>query len=104
MENGIGLSNMVAALRHELEAAQVESEKKRLRFEVEDIELELQIVAEDLTKSGLGIKFWILNPSVEASEKRISTQKLRLKLKVTDSGSGSDAHESPVTISGKVSD
>ena len=104
METKIGLSDMVTALRRELEDAQKKSEQERLRFTVEDIELELQIIAENTDKASLGIKFWVLNSSLEAAEKNVTTQALRLKLKVSDTSGDQDNPKTPVEIKGVVSD
>ncbi len=80
MEN-IELSEMIGQLREELLTARAKSEGSDLKFQIEDIEIELQIVT---TKTGgvkSGVKFWVVNAEANANASQASTQKLKLKLK-----------------------
>jgi hypothetical protein len=104
MNKKIGLSEMITVLRQELEEAQEKSAEERLRFTLEDIELELQIIAEESNKYAAGFQFWVFNPSVEDSDKDVRAQTLRLRLKVSDNGGDPDSPKRPVTIHGEVSD
>lgn len=100
MQSKIGLSEMVAALRQELAMAQTQAKGESLRFTVEDIELELQIATEKSDKVVSGVKFWVVNSSLDLEDKTVRTQKLRLKLKVTDY---EDGPGKPPEIAGEVS-
>ena len=77
----IELSEMLGQLREELLKARGQSEDSELKFQVEDIEIELQIVT---TKTGgvkSGVKFWVVNAEANANASQAKTQKLKLKLK-----------------------
>ena len=78
MEN-IELSEVVDQLRKELLAAQSKIQGSDLKFEVLDIEVELQVVT---TKSGGGgVKFFV---EAAGSISKAQTQKLKFKLKPVD--------------------
>jgi hypothetical protein len=79
--NKIGLSEMVLALRQELLTAQREGEAKDLKFKVEDIDLEVEVMT---TKEGSGkgsIKFWVCDAEANASFSQAKTHRLTLRLK-----------------------
>jgi hypothetical protein len=80
MDN-IELSEMLGQLREELLKARGQSEGSELRFLIEDIEIELQVVTTKGGKFGGGVKFWVFNADAEANASRANTQKLKLKLK-----------------------
>ena len=91
------LSEVVKQLRKELEVTMAEGDGKALRFEVENLELEMQVVVskEASTKgtTGGGIKFWVVDAkaSGELAGKYTTSQVQRLKLslkpKTRDGGS-----------------
>lgn len=80
MEN-IPLSEMLGQLREELLTARAKSEGSDLKFQIEDIEIELQIVTTKGGKGGGGVKFWVYNAEAEVNVSQAKTQKLKLKLK-----------------------
>lgn len=104
MENEIGLSEMVAALRQELEIAQSNAEGERLSFMVEDIDIELQIAMKSSEAVKGGVKFWVLNSSAELADEKLITQKLCLKLKVSDKNSDLDVVGGSTLISTAIVD
>jgi len=77
----IELSEMLGQLREELLKARGHSEGSDLRFQIEDIEIELQIVTTKGGKGGGGVKFWVYNAEAEVDAAQAKTQKLKLKLK-----------------------
>ena len=77
----IELSEMLGQLREELLKARGQSEGSELKFLIEDIEIELQVVTTKGGKFGSGVKFWVFNADAEANASRANTQKLKLKLK-----------------------
>ena len=77
----IPLSEMLAELRKELLEAKWEGQSSDLKFLIEDIEIELQIVTTKGGKGGGGVKFWVYNAEAEVNASQAQTQKLKLKLK-----------------------
>lgn len=80
MEN-IELSEMLGQLRKELQAAKLQGAGSDLKFQIEDIEIELQIGTTKGGKGGGGVKFWVYNAEAEVNASQAKTQKLKLKLK-----------------------
>lgn len=77
----IGLSEMVLALRQELMQAQQEGENKDLKFHVEQIELEVDVLTTKEETGKGGVKFWVCNAEAQAKFVQAKTHKLRLMLK-----------------------
>jgi Trypsin-co-occurring domain 2 len=77
----IPLSAMLAELRDQLLETQAVGQDSPLRFQMEDIEIELQFTTTQETKGGGGIKFWLVNADAEGKTSDAKTQKLKLKLK-----------------------
>jgi hypothetical protein len=105
VEELIPLPKMLAQLRSDLLAARAEGEDKALRFLVEDIEVELQMVTTQDTEGGIGIKFWVLNADAKAKDTAVATQKLRLRLKAEQEVVNPDTGErstAPAKIGGKL--
>jgi hypothetical protein len=75
------LAEMIKGLRAQLAEAQREGEDKGIRFTVEDVELELQITAEEQAAGGMSAKFYVFTGKLDGSKKDAVTQKLKLKLK-----------------------
>lgn len=107
MSDLIPLPKMLARLRSDLLEARAEGEGKALRFLVEDIELELQMVTTQDTEGGVGIKFWVLNANAKAKDTAVATQRLKLKLKAeqeqTDPQTG-ERSTGPARIGGRLGD
>jgi hypothetical protein len=86
----IPLAKMLAQLRAELLDAQAEGEDKQLRFQVDDIEIELQVATTQEDTGGIGIKFWVVNADAKLKDAEVKTQKVKLKLSAVD-GAGNRA-------------
>jgi hypothetical protein len=99
------LSQMIKSLREELIAAQEEGEGETVRFTVEDVELELDIAAEENMEGGMAAKFYVLTSQFKANKKDVVTQKIKIKLKpqevLTDPTTGKN-ESTPVKIIGTV--
>ncbi|MCI5145935.1 MAG: hypothetical protein D3923_10500 [Candidatus Electrothrix sp. AR3] len=76
------LAAMIKGLRAQLAEAQAEGAGEDIRFTIEDVELELQVSAEQQTGGGVSAKFYVLTSKVDGSKKDTVTQRLKLKLKV----------------------
>ena len=77
----IALSEMLGQLRQDLLQAQGEGVGSELKFRIEDIEIELQIVATKAVGGDVGVKFWVYNADAKVNASEAKTQKLKLKLK-----------------------
>ncbi|MCI5157801.1 MAG: hypothetical protein D3906_05045 [Candidatus Electrothrix sp. AUS1_2] len=75
------LAEMIKGLREQLTEAQREGQEKGIRFTVEDVELELQITAEEQASGGVSAKFYVFTGKLDGGKKNTVTQKLKLKLK-----------------------
>jgi hypothetical protein len=80
-KNRIPLSKMLAELRNELLRAQAEGKDSELKFQVDDIEVELQVVTTQGDTEGASVKFWVFNADAKINASEATTQKLKLKLK-----------------------
>jgi hypothetical protein len=104
-EPKLELSQMIKSLRAELIAAQLEGQGEEVRFTVEDVELELDITAEESMEGGVAAKFYVLTTHYKANKKDAVAQKIKLKLKpqkeLSDSATG-EQQTYPVKIGGKV--
>ena len=85
----IGLAEMIDSLRQELLVAKDKAKDSEIKFEIENIDLELQVKVERDTnlKSGIGIKFWVVNADLlsgEHTNKQSSIQTIKLSLSAKD--------------------
>lgn len=105
MVNQLELSQLILSLRAELAKAQAEGVDKEVRFTVEDVELELEISAEEQAEGSIAAKFYVLTSQFKGNKKDMVTQKIKLKLKPQaeriDRETGKKKNV-PVKISGKV--
>ena len=80
MAQKLELAEMIKSLRAELARAQSEGKGDAIRFRVEDVELELEIAAEEQDEGTIGAKFFVLTSQLKASQKDAVTQRLKLTL------------------------
>ena len=78
------LGSMILALRQELAEAQQQGQNQAIGFKIEDIELDLQVVAQEDTQGKLGAKFYVFNAELGVAGKSVVTHRLKLKLKPVD--------------------
>jgi hypothetical protein len=91
----IPLGEMIETLRQELQVAQSQGKDQPIAFEIEKVELELQMVV-SRKKSGDGkIAFWVLSLGGGVENRGESTHKIKLSLSPISSGDGGR-----VTVSG----
>lgn len=86
MKEDIGLNEMVVALRKELLAAQEEGAGQDLKFKIDEIELELELVTTKDGEVGGGVKFWVYNAEMKGTFGKARTHRLLLKLKPETKG------------------
>lgn len=89
MKHGTTLAKTLIELRHELEEAWREGEGKGVRFQVDSIDVELQVTVSKSAEPGLGFKLWVINGDAKGEIARESLQKLHLRLspyRVDDEG------------------
>ncbi|MCP5197412.1 MAG: hypothetical protein H6974_11610 [Gammaproteobacteria bacterium] len=78
----IELSEMLGQLRRELATAQSEGAGSDLKFQIEDIEIELQVATTSKVAGKTGIKILVCwDAEASAGIDKAKTQKLKLKLK-----------------------
>ena len=86
--SGIPLARMLTDLRAELEKAQDEGKDQGIVFEMQDIELELQMTTtqEDGVKGG--VKFWVFNAEGSGKNSVVGGHTLKLTMHALDKASG----------------
>ena len=88
MVGGIPLKLLVEELRREVMEAAEAGAGKDLAFEVQELDLELQVVAQQSGEGNVGVKFWVLEAGVKEAETHGTTQIVRFKLKPQRSDGG----------------
>lgn len=88
MMTDIGLAEMIAAMRQELAEAQAEGEGKDLRFNVKNIELEVQFTVTKSADAEGGISFKVFSVGADvgggAAYEKASVQRVKIQLDLTD--------------------
>ncbi len=82
----IALSDVIVNLRRELVEAQNKAAKENLKFHVDDISVELQVVANQEVGGKAGVQFWVVSGETGGKDVSGMTQKITLKLKPVLSG------------------
>jgi hypothetical protein len=100
-ESGIRLADLVDAVRRELEEAAHEARDRQLQFDVQDVQLEVEIATTRTGEGEGGVKVLVLNLGGKYSEAHASTQRVTLRLQpVTAEGTRftvSDLTDKPVS-------
>lgn len=87
-DTALELADVIKALRQELISAQQEGANKEIRFNVNNVEVELETVIEKEVGGKVGgkIRFWVVNTDAELNGKLKGAvkQKIKLSLKPVD--------------------
>ena len=84
----IRLSELLVELRRELVDAQQQATQEKLKFKIEDIELELRVGATKTGEVKGGVKFWVYNAEAKGAISGEAMQTIRLKLTPVSEGGG----------------
>ncbi|MFN7908864.1 MAG: trypco2 family protein [Microcystis sp.] len=79
--NKVGLRETLEALRVELSKSILASEGEQIRFEVGEIELEVQFVVEQSKEGKGGLKFWVVEMGGGGTNKDTITHRIKIPLK-----------------------
>lgn len=82
--DGLGLADMVAALRAELEDAQRRARGEALRFGIADVEVEATVQITRNAAGRAGVQFWVVQAGGELARGNATTHRIKLSLKVPD--------------------
>jgi hypothetical protein len=74
----LGLKETLEALRIEISESILLSEGKEIRFEMGEIELEMQVVIEKSKESKGGVKFWVVEMGCGMAAKDSITHKIKI--------------------------
>lgn len=86
-ESPFELANVVQGLRQELLKAVEQAKGEELRFEVQEMELELQVQVTKEVGAEAKLKFWVIDAGgVSGSVEKSTVQTVRLKLKPKGKG------------------
>lgn len=90
----IPLADALKKLRDDLSVVQADGAEKNanIKFEIQDISLELTLTAELFGEGKADVKWYLFNASAGVSAKDVVTQKLTLSLKALDETTGKEAN------------
>lgn len=87
-DGGIGLADMIIALRSELLLAQQDPASADLPLETGQVELDLSVAVTKTAEGRAGIKFWILDAGGGGSRSGTTTQSFKIVLQPKDPVTG----------------
>jgi Trypsin-co-occurring domain 2 len=79
--NVIELSTLINDLRDELERSVATAEGRAVQFELESVELEVEVAVEHTGEGGGKVRFWVAEIGAQAALNHGSTQRVKLALK-----------------------
>jgi len=79
-DSGIPLADLVNAVRAELETAAVNARNQQLQFEVQDVQLEVEVMTTGTREAAGGLQVWVLTVGAKGSKANTATQKVTLNL------------------------
>lgn len=77
----IGLKQAIAALRRELSESILASANEKLRFEVGEITLEIQVEVERSVEGTGGVSFWVVELGAQGARTSTNTHKITIPLR-----------------------
>lgn len=82
--NPLELAEVIKALRENLIEAQSQGEGQNIRFNVTNVDVELQTVIEKEAGGGAKVKFWVVEANANGKYKDSTTHKIKLSLQAVD--------------------
>jgi len=79
-EPGIPLADLVNAVRRELETAAIAARDQQLQFEVQDLQLEVDVATTGTREAEGGLKIWVLTIGAKGSRENAATHRVTLNL------------------------
>ena len=76
------LSDCLVELRTDLESIIASGQGSQVKFLIEDVEVDFQLVASSEAGGGGGVKWWVISAEAKCSVAEVLTQKLSVRLKV----------------------
>jgi hypothetical protein len=76
----IGLAEVIAALRQELNASMAAAEGSDLRFKLGEVSIELELSVERSAGGSGGLRFWVLNAGGEYNQSNAKTHRITVPL------------------------
>jgi hypothetical protein len=87
-DNAFSLGDMLISLRADLEAAKESGAGKSVKFEIEHVDLDLQLVASASGKAGAGVKLSVVGFEFGGDVSSVKTQRLQMRLKLAPGPDG----------------
>lgn len=84
----IGLADAVRGVRAELRTAMAEGEDERVRFDVDEIEMEFAVEVRRDARADGGVRVWVASIGASSGESTATTHRLRVTLSATDMATG----------------
>ncbi|WP_371667177.1 hypothetical protein OG985_05940 [Streptomyces sp. NBC_00289] len=83
-ESGLQLSQMISALRDELEQAQLNAQEAHLRFGISGVEVEADVQVSKEWEGRGGVKFWVIEAGGSRTRGNSTSQHIKLALTVPE--------------------
>ncbi len=97
-QSGVPLSDMIEALRTELQRSMERGTGQKVAFNVDKAELELRVAVSQKAKGGVGIAFWVVKADAGVEGQRDYAHTFKLTLKPVSGATGA-----PINIAALVS-
>ena len=88
-DHGQDLRKVLSTLREQLSLAREDGTKSDLKFEISELEVELNVVVTAEGGGKAGVKFWVLTAELNGKYSQVATHKIKLKMKLKDKHGGS---------------
>lgn len=89
----IRLSDAIENLREELKRSKNNGQNQDLKFNVNSVEIELEVVAEEEAGSSAKVNWYIFGGSTSSKDKEVSKHKLKINLQVTEFNPNTNSQE-----------